>query len=357
MRSVVLRAVTTALAICGLAALAPAGASAFQKAVWGPASYAGINQFPLYQRMGAHIYEVALDWNAVAPTQPRHPTDPADPAYRWPAALTATIAQAQQHGMRVLLSVSNAPAWANGGHQGDGWAPQHASPYAQFVRAAAREYPSVHLWMIWHEPNRAGSFRPEVGATPKQTVLDAAQLRAPHLYAVMLQDSYNTLKQLSARNLVIGGDTYTAGLLDPQQWLSSLKLPDGKAPQMTMYGHDPFSSTLPTFGNTPSSYGEVQFSDLPRLESWTKVYLGRNVPLFLSSFCVPTSASRTFGFYVSPPSVAARWVKDALTTARHAGYIYALGWSQVHDDLPASSCGLIGPGGTRKPDFFAFIDN
>ena len=89
-----------------------------------------------------------------------------------------------------------------------------------------------------------------------------------------------------------------------------------------MYGHNPFSYTVPLFGAAPSGYGEVQFSDLPRLESWTKTYLGHSVPLFLSEFCVPTAADQTFNFYISPPSVAAKWVKDALVTARHAGYIY-----------------------------------
>lgn len=357
MRSVALRAVTTALLIAGLAALAPAGASAFQKAVWGPPTYAGVNQFPLYRQLGARIYEVALDWSTVAPRKPKHPENPADPAYRWPAALASTIAAAENAGMRVLLQVSNAPAWANGGHHGAGWAPLHASPYAWFLKAAAREYPSVHLWMIWNEPNRAGHFQPEVGASPAQTALTGAQLAAPHLYAVMLNDAFTALKSVSGANLVIGGDTYTAGLLDPQQWIENLKLPTGAPPRMSMYGHDPFSSTLPMFDAAPSSYGQVQFSDLPRLESWTRAYLGRNLPLFLSAFCVPTAASRTFGFYVAPPSVAARWVKDALRTARHSNYIYALGWSQVHDNLPYSSCGLIGQNGVRKSDFYAFADN
>ena len=59
-----------------------------------------------------------------------------------------------------------------------------------------------------------------------------------------------------------------------------------------MYGHNPFSYTVPLFGAKPSGYGEVQFSDLPRLETWTKTYLGHRMPLFLSEFCVPTAADR-----------------------------------------------------------------
>ena len=352
------RVARRAALLAGLvAALAPAGASAFQKGIWGPPTPGAVNEFPLYRALGVKIYETTLNWNQVALTKPADPTSPSDPAYTWPDGLSQQISQAARYGMRVLLEVGNAPAWADGGHSGMGWAPRDPRAYAQFIEAAAREYPRVHLWMIWGEPNRKGDFRPEVPARYSETTLTSAQKRAPHLYAQMLNDAYGALKHLSARNVVIGGDTYTAGLLDPQQWLSNLVLPDGRPPRMSMYGHDPFSYTVPLFGAPPSSYGEVQFSDLPRLEAWTKEYLGHAVPLFLSSFCVPTAPNRTFNFYISPPSVAARWVKDALLTARRAGYIYALGWATLRDSLPLSSCGLIQQDGRRKPDFYAFGHN
>lgn len=346
-------AVLTAL----LAALAPAGASAFQKAVWGPASYRGVNQFPLYHSLGVHIYQTELDWNTVARRKPKDPTSPGDPAYVWPAQLTTEIHEAQRYGMRVLIQVGNAPAWANGGHAGPGWAPKSPVTYAQFVEAASREYPSVHMWMIWGEPNRKDDFRPEVPASYTQTRLTSAQKRAPHLYAQLLDAAYGVLKRGNRRNIVIGGDTYTAGLLDPQQWMANLVLPSGARPRMDMYGHNPFSYTVPLFGAKPSSYGEVQFSDLPRLEAWTKTYFGHRLPLFLSEFCVPTAVDQTFNFYISPPSVAAKWVKDALVTARHSGYVDALGWVNVHDQLPVNSCGLIQQDGKRKPDFYAFENN
>jgi hypothetical protein len=358
MRAALLRklAVLTIL-FAGLAALAPAGASAFTKAVWGPVNYRGTNQFPLYKKLGVHIYETALDWNTVASHKPKHPSDPNDPAYQWPASLTKEIVEAGKYGMRVLIQVGNAPGWANGGHGGTGWAPKSPLTFAAFVQAAAREYPTVHMWMIWGEPNRKGDFRPEVPAHYTETKLTAAQKRAPHLYARILDDSFGVLKKASRKNIVIGGDTYTAGLLDPQQWISNLKLPDGKSARMDMYGHNPFSYTVPLFGGKPSGYGEVQFQDLPRLETWTKTYLRHRMPLFLSEFCIPTHVDQTFNFYISPPSVASEWVKDALVTSRRAGYVAALGWVNVHDALPMNSCGLISQNGTRKPDFYAFLRN
>ena len=56
------------------AALAPAGASALQKAVWGPLTYHGINQFPLYRSLGVKIYQTELNWNTVALHKPKKPT-------------------------------------------------------------------------------------------------------------------------------------------------------------------------------------------------------------------------------------------------------------------------------------------
>ena len=35
----------------------------------------------------------------------------------------------------------------------------------------------------------------------------------------------------------------------------------------------------------------------------------------------------------------------------------ALGWVNVHDELPVNSCGLIQQNGKRKPDFYAFENN
>ena len=35
----------------------------------------------------------------------------------------------------------------------------------------------------------------------------------------------------------------------------------------------------------------------------------------------------------------------------------ALGWVNLHDQLPQNSCGLIQRNGQRKPDFYAFMNN
>lgn len=339
-------------ALGALGSLLPTRADAFSKAIWGPVTRRGVNQFPLYHKLGVTIYEASLNWNEIAPAEPAQPTNPDDPAYKWPKGIQQAIADGTHFRMRVLLQLINAPRWADGGHSGSGWAPRDPSEFAEFAEAAAKRYPSVHLWMIWGEPTRAGNFKPMVAARPGQR-LDASQRAAPHLYARMLDDTYVTLKRVSARNKVIGGCTYTTGLLDAQQWIENLRLPDGRPPRMDMYADNPFSYSTPDFSAAPSPDGEVQFSDLPRLAGWINSFLGKPLPLFLSEFTIPTQPDDEFNFWVDP-SVAATWITDALRLSRGWKRIDALGWINVYDDLPQTAGGLLTEGGRPKPGFYAF---
>jgi hypothetical protein len=344
-------AIFAALAV----ALLPATAGAFAKAVWGPIVRNGVNQFPVYHKLGVRIYQMDLDWSQAAPTRPADPTNPKDSAYHWPAAVAQALAAAAPYHMRVLLELINAPVWADGGHAGPGWAPRNPLDFAHFAQAAAREYPHVHLWMIWGEPTKEGNFQPEPRVEPGEP-LDAAQRAAPHLYARMLNDAYGTLKAVSHRNLVIGGCTFTTGNINPLQWLENLTLPNGRRPRMDMWAHNPFSYTPPVFAGPPSPFDEVQFSDLPELERWIQRYFHRTLPLFLSEFEIPTAPDDTFNFWVDP-ELAASWVREALRTSRRWHDIYALGWINVYDDPPLETGGLLTANGTPKPDFYAFEHN
>src|SRR4051794_7237815 len=169
------RLVLFLLALVGVGAT-PAPAAAFQKAMWGPVSRDGQSQFPVYKALGVDIYETGLEWDHVAPTRPAHASNPRDPAYHWPTAVDDAVAQAKKAGIRVSITLTRAPAWASG-HSGGVWVPRKPSDYAAFARAAARHYPSVHLWMIWGEPTRLGNFKP-------------LNKDAPRAYARLLDGAY-----------------------------------------------------------------------------------------------------------------------------------------------------------------------
>jgi hypothetical protein len=350
------------VAIVALALIAsPAlGARSDQKAIWGPVTTGGRSEFPLYHSLGVGIFEMDLNWADVAPTPPRNPTDPADPAYVWPADIGYAIQQAERYHMRVMLQAIATPSWANGSEAWN-YPPARVSAFAQFLTAASRRYPTVHLWMIWGEPDRRANFGLDQRVPARARRLTPAEARAPHVYAQMLDASYAALKHVSEHNLVIGGDTYTWGNIPVQLWIENLRLPDGRPPRMDLYGHNPFSYRDPNLANPPSPGGAYDFSDLGRLSRLVDRYLappGHVIKLFLSEWTIPTSAlDDEFNFYVTP-AVQARWIRDAWRIVRSSPFIYALGWIHLQDDPPGkgSSGGLLNYRGHPKPGYYAFKD-
>jgi hypothetical protein len=333
-----------------LLAAAPAGASAFSKAIWGDVFRNGVNQFPIYKTLGVSIYQAKLVWSDVAPTRPADPTNPKDPAYRWPRSIQWAVWDAKRFHMRVLLQVIYTPAWANGGRARN-WAPTHVSDYAAFITAATRRYPTVHLWMIWGEPSRRPNFEP-LSTVPPGVSLTPAQQRGPHIYARMLDAAYVALKRASTKNVVIGGCTYTTGDIDTQEWIENLRLPNGRPPRMDMYAHNPFGDTV-SFSAPASPFDEVEFSDLPELAGWIDQYLHRGLPIFVSEWTIPTAPDDEFNFWVAP-RYAAQDIRVALRESRRWRRMYAVGWVNVYDDPPRTAGGLLTVSGRPKPGFWAF---
>ena len=353
---------TTAALIAALAALlAIAGAAeaskpSTKKAIWGPVEVNGVSQFPIYRDLGAGIYKTVLAWNRVAPTRPRHPTSPTDPAYEWPPELDRAIEEGRRYGIQVSLTVMWSPRWANGGRRRQ-WAPAPRH-YARFLRAAARRYPSVRFWQIWGEPSRRANFRP----------LPSGDATGPRRYARLLDAAYGALKSENRRNRVIGGNTFTTGDVSPKAFIRGMRLPNGRRPRMDMYGHNPFSARRPALRKGPLGFGFADFSDLDTLAHWIDRYLGRGpgggrLKLFLSEFTIPTEhANHEFNFYVRRKT-AASWLSSALRITRRWPRIYTLGWIGLYDEPPNGpngtpgdevNRGLLDWTGQKKPAYRAF---
>lgn len=340
------RMLVALLAVLGGLSAQASDAAAFSKAIWGPVTRNGQSQFPLYKQLGVGIYETGIEWDHTAPERPKNPSDPNDPAYRWPSAVDDAVAQAKRYGMRVSITLTRSPLWASG-HGDPAWAPRRASDFAAFARAAARRYPSVHLWMIWGEPTRFGNFKP-------------LNKKGPGAYARVLDAAYGALKRASRRNSVIGGNTFTVGVFSPVDWVRRLRLPNGRRPRMDMWGHNPFSRRVPRLSDDPLIGGYVDFSSLDDfVRVLDRAYPGRNLPLFLSEFTVPTGHKNWLFNFFEPEQTAAAWLRAALRVSRHWNRIAALGWYQLYDEAarPAGDetlYGLIAQNGRRKPAFAVF---
>ncbi|MBS1860583.1 MAG: hypothetical protein JSS68_02615 [Actinobacteria bacterium] len=344
--------------------LGGAGASAapsHQKLIWGPAN---AEAFDVYGNLGAGLYEITINWARVAPTRPAEPTNPEDPAYHWTPAVEEAIVNAQAHGMQVVVEVSGAPGWANGGRPWR-WAPKNPQDFADFVTAASKHWSQVHYWQIWGEPSRRANFMP-LAKHVEGLDLTASQRRGPEIYAQILDDSYVALKGVSLQNIVIGGNTFSGGDIRPLAYIKALTLPNGEPPRMDMYGQNPFGYRRPDLsqGLMNQTSGVADFSDLDVVAQYLDRYLardGRNqkLPLFLSEYFVPTDhANFEFNYWVSRQT-AASWLRDAFKIVRDWHRIYTLGWFELYDEAPNQegtevNRGLLTWNGHPKPAYYAF---
>jgi hypothetical protein len=324
---------TLSIAMCGPSS----AAGSTHKLIWGPPD---AEAFETYADLGAGLYEITINWSRVAPTQPANPTDPDDPAYHWTPAVEEAIANAKKYGIQVVVEVSGAPGWANGGRPWR-WAPENPQDYGNFVAAASKHWPQVHYWEIWGEPSRRANFMP-LAKQVEGLDLTPTQRRGPETYAQVLDAAYASLKAVDPSNIVIGGNTFSGGDIRPLAYIKALRLPNGEPPRMDMYGQNPFGYRRPDLSAdliNPGS-GVADFSDLDVLAQYLDRYLsraGRNphkLPLFLSEYFLPTDHPNfEFNYWVSRKT-AKSWLASALEIADTWKRIYALGWFELFDEAP-----------------------
>jgi hypothetical protein len=319
------------------------------KMIWGPLSLAnGKSAFPVYRRLGVKVLELNLPWDEIAPTKPADATNPHDPAYQWPAYLTVGIDEAIKAHIQVCLMAITAPTWATG------WSnelspPIDPSDFGAFMTAAAREYPSVHRWMIWGEANREENFwvdSPGYGGV------------GPRTYALMLNDSYHALKRVSKSNLVIGADSASFATIQPATWLREMKLPDGKPPPLDYYGLNPYSFRFPQYHRHLCCHGLRDIDSLPQFESEVRRVYHRRVPLWLAEYSVSSDHNNiSFVFHVSRRAQA-RWLTAAYKLAATYRFVAALGWFDLADQPPSVfghlTTGLMTWQFKPKPAFYAY---
>jgi hypothetical protein len=269
-----------------------------------------------------------------------------------------TLGQAKSYGMKVMLMVIGAPSWANGGRSDRAWAPRKPADYADFMTAVSTKYPSISMWMVWGEPNRRNNFRP---LSPSRTgPLSTKQAQAPRLYGRILNAAYGALKDQDSKDLVIGGNTYTAAgpdSISTYQWLRYMRLPGGAMPRMDLWGHNPFTFRIPNLKDPPSPKGRVDFSDLGRLaRKLDRYYPRKKLRLFLSEFGIPGGREKDaeLGFRLSY-RVQAKWIRAAFKVQKKLKRIYTLGWVHPFDRPDVGiTTGLLRKNGTPKPGYHAF---
>jgi len=321
------------------------------KMIWGPLTMPnGASAFPTYRRLGVQVLQLQLSWTATAPVRPQDASNPADPAYHWPAAMDQAVSEAARYGISLALMVKETPGWANGGLD-PSWAPDEAADYAAFLQAVSRRYPTIHYWMIWGEVTRPGNFNPMPTNSPV----------GPQRYAALLDAAYGALKAIDPANLVIGGMTYTLGAVTMGDYLRWLRLPNGSPPRMDFFGDNPYSTRYPKLSTPPYSPVVRDINDIDTIEQeLTRNYAGHGAApkLWLSEFSISSDApSRAFDFYVSR-AIQAKWVTAAYNLVDSLPYVAGLGWYELLDESSSVrehlTEGLMSADGQPKPAFYAY---
>ena len=168
---------------------------------------------------GAGIVRLPIEWRSVAPQRPAQPTNPA--SYNL-ASLDRAVRAAAARGIQVLITVNSSPRWAEGpgrpasALETTSWKP-NPSDLAQFMQAVAARYtgsfdpdgggpqpplPFVQSVQVLNEPNQDAWLAPQ---------FDGARIIGPDQYRTLINASYNAIKAVNPRMLVVTGGTSPYG--------------------------------------------------------------------------------------------------------------------------------------------------
>jgi hypothetical protein len=273
--------ITTVLAAAAAALVTAASASASPYARYGVQDDAWLmygsgtldQRVATLQKLGVGIVRLTLDWYKIAPTKPADQRDPSDPAYQW-GAYADTLSALHAAGIPVLVSLWGSPRWANGGH-----APNYLpiSGFGNFAYAAAREFPWVHLWTAWNEPNTGVFARPVSPRAYVQRVLNPA---------------YAALHSAGRANRVAGGVTSprsTPSGMSPLAFMVGMRAAHAK---LDAYAQNPYpASPRETPFYDPCSYCRtLTMARLPLIRADVTRYFGSK-PIWLTEY----------GYQTNPP--------------------------------------------------------
>ena len=332
--------------------------------------------FARYQALHTQVLRVNLYWGGklgVSRYRPFDGADPRDASYNW-SLYDRVVTYGAAYGLKMLLSITGTPRWANGG-QSSNRPPKNFNDLYRFAYAAAARYsgtyvgtdgrvlPAVRLWAAWNEPNNPVFLRPQFVRRGGRWVIQSAVD-----YARICNAVYNGVHATMYRSEKVAcGVTAPRGNNNPRSarpsvspvaFLTAAK----KAGMRTFdaYAHNPYYGVptetpttrppAPGPGTTPTAITLANINVL--LAAVSRLYGSRH--LWITEY----------GYQTKPPddlfgvswALQARYLTQAFAIARKNPRIDMMLWFLVKDqpDLSGWQSGLITVDGRRKPAFSAF---
>lgn len=168
---------------------------------------------------------------------------------------------AEQAGAKVIMAVSETPAWASGSTANNA-PPRDMADFADFVHAMALRYQGrVAAWEIWNEPNHPRFWNPAPNAAEYAQLLKAAapavrsaDPAAKVMFAGLAHNDYRYLEQVYAAEPQIGDSfdimathPYTASGQSPDIVSRGL---DGRMTTMTFRAYEEVRKVMADHGDT-----------------------------------------------------------------------------------------------------------
>jgi LemA protein len=314
------------------------------------------NAWPLARELRPDVIRYNVDWASVARTRPQQPRLPGDPAYDW-AATDRIVQNSAAQGARVLLTIVQAPAWANG-KRAPRTAPVDANDYGDFCRSTAARYsgtyvpegataalPRVDRFTVWNEPNRGQFLQPQ----------GAHGLEAPRVMARLMRACASAIRAVSPDASVALGPLASRGGqggIAPIAFLNRYRAAGGPRPAVVAL--NPYlGSLLPLYrGTEQEADGAITVRNLDRLERSLERAYGETVPIWLTEFAWRTAQQPGIGLITPRRQADLAEQSVALIRARYP-YAEMLVWFLIRDVSPTSywRSGLVNSQNEKKPVF------
>ncbi|MDQ6914819.1 MAG: glycoside hydrolase family 5 protein [Actinomycetota bacterium] len=355
-----------ALAALGLASAPAAGAAranpvpqmafahhALTTAVTSSGPFFGDDAGLAFQRArdaGARAIRIYTSWRFFAPggsSRPSgfDPTNPADPRYNF-TGLDNIVKRAVSYGLAPILSLQDAPDWAEGAGSGlQGTVAPDPAALADFATAVARRYsghfgglPRVRWYGVWNEPNANFFLTPQFDSAGNVVSVDR--------YRRMVNGVADAVKAVDGSNLVMAGTLFAVdkpgtavGALRFTRLLlcvSAQVRPRATCPDATRfdsYGIDPYTS-----GYAFHRADDGKSAELGDLGALRSVVDGAFRLGHVRSRARPAFWVTEFSWDTNPPDpggvpaqTLVRWTAEALFQSWRSG-VSLFTWFQMEDD-------------------------
>jgi hypothetical protein len=307
----------------------------------------------------ASIIHVLADWSQIAPQKPANPLDGSDPVYEL-SDIDQVVRTAPKYGLQVLITITGAPKWANGG-QTPNHPPTHLSDLTDFAHMLAARYNGhrpgfgvVTRWSVWNEPNLQLFLTPQFNASGK--------IVSPQEYVKLWMAAYAGIKAGNPSALVAAGETSNRGHNHPTGLGSDSVAPATfanlvakAAPQLPMaaWAEHPYPQFPRPSATQTATYPEVRLTNIDKFGASLQQWFHKRVPIWITEWAEQTSPElHPFGVSYAQQ---AQDVKTALQLAQASPYVEMFVWFIFRDSTNKTwFSGIEKKTGEKKPAYGAF---